>query len=67
MYFFFVFREIESSAAVIEGFTASAKKGSKGVDPIQKSLITVRSQLQRAEDKIKDLEENLKEADEAAR
>ena len=63
------FREIESSAALIESFTAaSSKKGGKaGVDPIQKSLINVRGQLQKAEEKIQELEENVKDAEDAAR
>ena len=63
------FREIESSATLIESFTAaSSKKGGKaGVDPIQKSLINVRGQLQKAEEKIQELEENVKDAEDAAR
>ena len=63
------FREIESSAALIESFTtASSKKGGKaGVDPIQKSLINVRGQLQKAEEKNQELEENVKDAEDAAR
>ena len=66
---FWHFREIESSAALIEGFTAaSTKKGGKGgVDPIQKSLINVRGQLQKAEEKNAELEENVKDAEDAAR
>ena len=45
----------------------ATKKGGKGVDPIQKSLINVRAQLQKAEEKISELEESLQEAEEAAR
>ena len=37
------------------------------MDPIQKSLINVRGQLQKAEERIQDLEENLKDAEDAAR
>ena len=37
------------------------------MDPIQKSLINVKAQLQTAEEKITELEESLKEAEEAAR
>ena len=37
------------------------------MDPIQKSLINVRGQLQKAEETIHDLEENLKDAEDAAR
>lgn len=59
-------KEIESSAGLIESFTNAAKKGGKGIDPVQKSLINVRGQLQRAEEKVKELEDNLKEAEEAA-
>ena len=61
------YREIESSAALIESLTHATKKGGKGVDPIQKSLINVKAQLQTAEEKITELEESLKEAEEAAR
>ncbi len=64
-----IYREIESSATLIEGFTNAAKggKGGKAVDPVQKSLINVRGQLQKAEEKIKDLEDGLHEAEEAAK
>ena len=37
------------------------------MDPIQKSLINVRGQLQKAEEKIQELEENVKDAEDAAR
>ncbi len=60
-------REIESSAALIESFSAASTKKGSHADPIQKSLINVRGQLKRAEDKIKELEESLGEAEEAAR
>ena len=60
-------KEIESSAALIESLTNAKKKGGKGVDPIQKSLINVRAQLQKSEEKIAELEESLKEAEDAAK
>ena len=37
------------------------------MDPIQKSLINVRGQLQKAEEKVQELEENVKDAEDAAR
>ena len=37
------------------------------MDPIQKSLINVRGQLQKAEEKNAELEENVKDAEDAAR
>ena len=37
------------------------------MDPIQKSLINVRGQLQKAEEKNQELEENVKDAEDAAR
>jgi hypothetical protein len=52
---------------LIEGFNSSAKKGGKGVDPIQKSLINVKGSLQKAEKRNDELEEALKEAEEAAK
>ena len=62
------FREIESSAALIESLTTSKQKGGKGmVDPLQKSLIQVKGQLQRAEERAQDLSEALNEAEEAAK
>ena len=65
---FFLFREIESSAALIESLTTSKQKGGKGmVDPLQKSLIQVKGQLQRAEERAQDLSEALNEAEEAAK
>ena len=64
----YTYREIESSAALIESFSSAVnKKGAKGVDPIQKSLITVKGQLQKVEQRSKDLEQALFEAEEAAR
>lgn len=59
------FREIESSAALIESFSNAASK--KGGDPIQKSLLSVKGQLQKVEQRTRDLEKALLEAEEAAK
>ena len=64
----FLCREIESSAALIESLTTSQQKGGKRVvDPLQKSLIQVKGQLQRAEERAQDLSDALHEAEEAAK
>ena len=63
-----IYREIESSAALIESLTTSKQKGGKGgVDPLQKSLLNVKGQLQKSEERCQDLSESLKEAEEAAK
>ena len=41
--------------------------GGKRIDPVQKSLMEVRGQLKSAQEKIRDLETDKKEAEENAR
>lgn len=60
-------RELESSAKVIEDLTRSGKGQQGGMDPLQRSLIEVRSQLHQAETKVKELQAEKTEAEEAAR
>ena len=73
---FFIFRELEQSAKLIEDLTRSGSVGDDGgksggggkrIDPVQKSLMEVRGQLKSAQEKIRDLETDKKEAEENAR
>ena len=73
---FFIFRELEQSAKLIEDLTRSGSDGDDGsksggggkrIDPVQKSLMEVRGQLKSAQEKIRDLETDKKEAEENAR
>ena len=57
---------MEKSAEILEELKGSTKR--KNVDdPVQKSLLDLRSQLYEAQTKIKDLKERLSEAEEAAK
>ena len=68
LYYAIFHREIESSAALIESLTSAQQRGGKGgVDPLQKSLLSVKGQLQKSEERCQDLSEALNEAEEAAK
>ena len=57
-------KELEASAVLIEEMKGTKKDG---VDPMQKSLMNLRSQLYEAQQKIKDLKEQTQEAEESAK
>ena len=59
-------RELESSAAIIEELKGSGSK-KDGVDPVQKSLMNVRSQLYESQQKVAELKDQVEEAEEAAK
>jgi hypothetical protein len=56
--------DLESSAKLLEDLTSSRGKDKDGLDPIQRSLMNLRGQLQAAEAKVKALEEACTEAEE---
>ena len=57
-------RDLESSASLIEELKGSKKEG---VDPMQKTLLKVRSELYESQKKVSDLKEQLQEAEESAK
>ena len=57
-------RDLESSATLIEELKGSKKEG---VDPMQKTLLKVRSELYESQKKAKELKEQLQEAEESAK
>ena len=59
-----ILRDIESSASLIEDLKGSKKDGK---DPIQKSLMNLRTQLYEAQQKIQDLKDQAQEAEESAK
>ena len=56
--------DLESSAKLLEDLTSSKGKDRDGVDPVQRSLMNLRGQLQASEAKVKALEEACAEAEE---
>lgn len=62
---YFIDRELEVSADLIERFKGQkSKPGQK--NPLEKSLIEIRAELVNAETRMKDMEEEMKEALETA-
>ena len=53
-------RELESSATIIEELKGSGSK-KDGVDPVQKSLMNVRSQLYESQQKVAELKEQVED------
>ena len=62
----YLFRDLESSAAIIEELKGNTNK-KDGIDPVQRSLMNVRTQLHEAQEKIQDLQEQVQEAEESAK
>ena len=61
---FNTYRDIEASTSIIEQL--KGKKSGGGVDPLQKSILQLRAELQESQRRRKDLEEDLRDARENA-
>ena len=59
-------RDIEASASIIEQLKGGARGKSGGVDPLQKSIMQLRAELQESQQRRRDLEEDLRDARENA-
>ena len=63
------YRDIEASTSIIEQLKGGARGGggkSGGVDPLQKSILQLRAELQESQRRRKELEEDLRDARENA-
>ena len=56
--------DLDSSSKLLEDLTSSRGKDKDGIDPVQRSLMNLRGQLQAAEVKVKALEDACAEAEE---
>ena len=59
------FRDIEASTSIIEQLKGKGKSG-HGADPLQKSLLQLRAELQESQRRRRELEEDLRDARENA-